>query len=272
MRTVRYRYDRGWAYLTTILGAVTSLAANVAAIYIPPAGASPTWRPQAGAVLSAVFWPLALLLALEVNARFTWPEGGKSLALRWLGLTPVTAVAAAVSYQHMHDLLASYHSGTVEVWAGPLAVDGLMVISQAALTVRAQVSKETVETPIISEPVAEPERQEEPTVGAEAVSEPLKATRRRSRPKAVPDTDEMLRDRIKAAEIEVSAYAIRGLLGVGMKKAQRLRDALLAERRVSPVDDVGGVDGLPLHDGAAVGGGDHFPRPEEDADVVAVGA
>lgn len=124
---------RAWAYTGALLGASASVAANVAHSYVPPAGAAAGWAPHVGAVVGAVFWPVALMVALEILARTAWPGGWGWGALRWLGLGLVAAVAAVVSYLHMSGLLAYYGEHWLTVRFGPLAVDGLMVMAAGAL-------------------------------------------------------------------------------------------------------------------------------------------
>jgi hypothetical protein len=122
-----------WAYVGTIVGGLASLAANVAHCYIPPAGAPAGWTPEPGAVISAVFWPVALFVAVEILVRTPWPVGRWWKAARFGGLVPVTLVAAVVSYRHLSGLLAHYGEDTLTAMAGPAAVDGLMVMAAAAL-------------------------------------------------------------------------------------------------------------------------------------------
>jgi hypothetical protein len=124
---------RGWAYAGAVLGGAVSTAANIAHSYVPPAGADRQWRPPAGAVLGAVFWPLALFIAAEILARIQWPSGRPWLLLRFLGLLPVALVAAVVSYRHMSGLLHFYREDSLTATLGPLAVDGLMTMATAAL-------------------------------------------------------------------------------------------------------------------------------------------
>lgn len=124
---------RGWAYTGALLGGAVSILANVAHSYVPPAAAPVDWTPQRGAVIGAVFWPLALFVAVEIFARTAWPVGRRWTALRFLGLLPVAAVAAVVSYRHLSGLLAFYAEDPLTVVIGPLAVDGLMVMATGAL-------------------------------------------------------------------------------------------------------------------------------------------
>jgi len=134
MNTERLRTTgRGWAYTGAVLGGAVSLAANVAHSYVPPPGAGAGWTPEAGAVVSATFWPVAVFVAVEILIRVTWPTGRPWLIARFLGVLPVALVAAVVSYRHLAGLLAHYGEDTLTAVIGPIAVDGLMVMATAAL-------------------------------------------------------------------------------------------------------------------------------------------
>jgi hypothetical protein len=124
---------RGWAYLGVALGGAVSIAASVAHSYVPPPDASPAWAPHSGAVVGAVFWPVALFVAVEIFARTAWPAERRWAALRWCGLLPVALVAAVVSYRHLSGLLVFYGEDALTARIGPLAVDGLMVMATGAL-------------------------------------------------------------------------------------------------------------------------------------------
>ena len=139
---------RGWAYTAGALGAAVSIAANIGHSYVPPAGTSPSWRPQVGAVLLAAFWPVAVVLAVEVLARVDWPGERRWAWLRWGGLVPVAAVAAVVSYRHLSGLLAYYGEDAVTVALGPLAVDGLMVVATGALLALSRQGRALAASPV----------------------------------------------------------------------------------------------------------------------------
>lgn len=160
LRTRRWRWPtvgRGWAYVGAYLGASASIAANVAHSFVPWAGAPVGWSPAGGAVVSAVFWPVALLVAVEIFARTAWPAGKRWAALRWLGLVPVALVAAIVSYRHMSGLLTFYREDPVTALIGPLAVDSLMVIATAALigTSPARRNREEPAPPVLTSAASE---------------------------------------------------------------------------------------------------------------------
>ena len=124
---------RGWAYAGALLGGTVSVAANVAHSYVPPPGAPAGWVPQDGAIGGAVFWPVALFVAIEILARVAWPAGWRYALVRYAGLLPVAVVAAVVSYRHLSGLLDWYGEDALTVVIGPLAVDGLMVMATGAL-------------------------------------------------------------------------------------------------------------------------------------------
>lgn len=124
---------RAWAYAGAFLGGAVSIAANVAHSYVPPDKAPDEWSPQTGAVIGAIFWPVALFVAVEIFAKVEWPDGNRWVVLRFLGLLPVAAVAAVVSYRHMSGLLAFYGEDRLTSTIGPLAVDGLMIMATGAL-------------------------------------------------------------------------------------------------------------------------------------------
>lgn len=139
------RRPRGWAvaWLSFVIGGLVSVAANVAHTLYPTkeqlaawtASGRPaeTWTPETGAMLFAAFWPIALILAVEVLTRVSWRTGWLFGLARYGGTTLVAAVAAVMSYRHMSGLLAIWGEDFWGAHLGPLAVDGLMVVAAAAL-------------------------------------------------------------------------------------------------------------------------------------------
>jgi hypothetical protein len=115
------------------VGVVASIAANVAHSYIPPAGAVSSWQPATGAIIAAGFWPTALILSVEVISRVYWPRHWWWAFVRFGGLSTVAVIAAIISYRHLSALMTSYGEDPLSAAIGPLAVDGLMVVSSAAL-------------------------------------------------------------------------------------------------------------------------------------------
>jgi hypothetical protein len=117
---------RGWARFGFGLGISASVLGNIAHSYIHP-------HPRLGDVTSSAFWPVALLIALEVISRVQWPEGRWWWITRFGGLTTVALIAALTSYLHMAALLGYYQEDRITVSLGPLSVDGLMVVCSVAL-------------------------------------------------------------------------------------------------------------------------------------------
>jgi hypothetical protein len=119
--------DRRFAWVGFALGTTVSIAANILhAAHGDKAGADE--------LIGAAFWPIALMLSVEIltrrdSSRDPW---WKSLGLA-AGLVVVAGVAAFLSYMHMAALLASWGEGPGSAHLGPLAVDGLMLVSGLAL-------------------------------------------------------------------------------------------------------------------------------------------
>ncbi len=124
---------KGWALAGFLTGVTVSILANIARMYVPPEHAPANWRPHPGAVATAAWWPIALLISIEVISRVQWPDGFIWRAIRYGGLTTVAAIAAIISYRHMSGLLSAYGESGLGAKIGPLAVDGLMVVSSGAL-------------------------------------------------------------------------------------------------------------------------------------------
>lgn len=163
---------RRWAYIGALVGAGVSIAANVLHSYVPPDNLPPSWQPATGAVVGAIFWPVALLIVIELFARWH-PDVMRFRLLRWLGLVPVAVVAAVVSYRHMSGLLEWWHEDPVTVVIGPLAVDGIMVMAAGALIATSPAEQQptpTVEVPADDDPVAEVEVE---PVTADEVAPPM---------------------------------------------------------------------------------------------------
>jgi hypothetical protein len=150
---------REWAYAGAVLGAVTSIAGNVASAALVDRPGAPDRSVLVG-MIAAVFWPVALLVSLEVLTRIAWPDGKAWTVIRYGGLAPVAAVTAVVSYLHMSTLLNHFKEGPVTAYAGPLAVDGMMVLCSVALLAEAKRSRSTGRRPVndrvpaVAEPTA----------------------------------------------------------------------------------------------------------------------
>lgn len=139
----------GWARFGFALGVVASTAANIAHSFTPSAEVVQrvteraaltgetvdwsTWTPPIGTIISAAFWPIALVVSVEVISRVVWPAGWRWKVMRFGGVAIVAAVAAFISYKHLHGLIGSYGEDPWSSAVGPLAIDGLMVVCSAAM-------------------------------------------------------------------------------------------------------------------------------------------
>lgn len=138
-----------WARFGFGLGVVASTAANIAHSFTPSAEVVrrvteraaltgqtvdwSTWTPPIGTIISAAFWPIALVVSVEVISRVMWPAGWRWKVMRFGGVAIVAAVAAFISYKHLHGLISSYGEDPWSSAVGPLAIDGLMVVCSAAM-------------------------------------------------------------------------------------------------------------------------------------------
>ncbi|MFD6771029.1 DUF2637 domain-containing protein [Micromonospora chalcea] len=139
----------GWSRFGFGLGVVASTAANIAHSFTPSpelvrrtnelaAATGQTvdwnaWTPPVGTIIAAAFWPIALVVSVEVISRVMWPDGWRWKAMRFGGVSLVAAVAAFISYKHLHGLISSYGEDAWSAAVGPLAIDGLMLVCSAAL-------------------------------------------------------------------------------------------------------------------------------------------
>lgn len=109
-------------------GAALSILGNVAHTVLTASEVS-LWQ----RIPFAVVWPAALFLAVEILVRVQW----RNRLLDWIGrvllVGPVSAVAAIVSYLHLHHLMIMSGEPAAASILGPVAVDGLMLGSTVAL-------------------------------------------------------------------------------------------------------------------------------------------
>lgn len=250
-------HGRVWARLGFGVGIAASVAANVAHTFVPPATvvraahmahAAVKWTPEAGAIVAAAFWPVALVISIEVISRVHWPNRWYWFAIRYIGMSAVAVISAVISYGHLSSLMRAYGEDTLSATIGPLAVDGLMAVcSGAMLAIGENVRQTRKQTPDLT-PIRQPTPAATPT--ATAPSEPVRqdmpatatpvapatparirpATPKRTRRGARSTGDTAKRDDARAqyrAGTPVSHIA--DALGVGRKTVQRwtqdLRDA-----------------------------------------------
>jgi hypothetical protein len=104
-------------------------------------------------VVLAFVWPAGLFVAVEIFVRVAWRRRLIDYLGRFILLGPVSAVAAVVSYQHIHALMLLGGEDTFSALAGPVAIDGLMIGSTVALlAIRAAALAAPDETPALEVP------------------------------------------------------------------------------------------------------------------------
>lgn len=127
---------RALAWLTFAVGIVVSVLGNI--------GHAASDGMQPGEWAGAAFWPVALLLSVEILVRVRWQPEKRWTVARFTGLVVVSIVAAILSYLHLRSLLIVWQYGAFQATIGPLAVDGLMLIAASALL---SISKERLVQP-----------------------------------------------------------------------------------------------------------------------------
>ncbi len=118
---------RRWAYITMLAMLALSVAGNLAHTYhINP-------DPSARALVYAIMWPLMVWAGVELFVRLPWQAILTHRLVRWVGILLVAAIAALVSYRHLRGLLVADGEEWTVYTFGPLAVDGLMLMSTLGL-------------------------------------------------------------------------------------------------------------------------------------------
>lgn len=164
------------AWVSFIFGSLVSIAGNVLASRIPPAGAVPDWQPSMAAQIGAAVWPIALLLAVEVLSRVRWPAGAWWTVARYGGVVGVALGSAAISYGHIRAVLISWGYDSISAGVGPLVLDGLMVVAGFAVLAtsthhQAAGSTAAASSPTVV-PVPDPVPVPSPQVTASPIDEP----------------------------------------------------------------------------------------------------
>lgn len=147
------RAGSGWARFGLGFGVVLSVTGNVAHTVLAASTVSLWLR-----IPFAVAWPLALFVAVEIFVRVRWNRS----VLHWIGrfllIGPVSAVAAIVSYLHLHRLMNLADEPGVAAIIGPIALDGLMIGSTVALlAIRAMLTRAAEQPPAVGTPWLDPE-------------------------------------------------------------------------------------------------------------------
>lgn len=114
------------AGLVLLLGTVASLAINAKAISL-------TDKPETGAYISGLAWPIALLVVIELMIHTPWMDNWRDRSTKGAALIVVGGVAAWISYSHGVHVLAHWHYDFVGQHAGPLVADVAMAVATLAL-------------------------------------------------------------------------------------------------------------------------------------------
>jgi hypothetical protein len=223
---------RGWARTGLYGGLLLSLAGNEAHVW---GDGFPGWGPA----VASIVWPALLFVALEIVLHM----GPGYVWAKWVGLGSVAAVSGAVSYWHLSSVLRSWHYGPL-AWFGPLAVDGLMVLSTVVLTrlIDADVPRPVVPvrppSRVFAGPQSLPEPApvpEQPAPEVHPVIPPQPNPPERVQPAKPADNPQRrpqgvhIRDgrELRGPELEADAVAL--------VRAEGLSNAKLAERYVPPL-------------------------------------
>lgn len=179
------------AFLGFAFGSAVSIAGNVLAVRLRPHDAPPDWSPGLDAQLGAAVWPIALLLSVEALSRVPWPRGGLWIFLRFGGVGLVALTAFLISFGHIHTILMAWNYGSLGAMAGPITVDGLMIVSGLAMLAEAKDRTARSEALPVQGPAAGPARSsdqvERSAVAVPADSEPTDAVPDGPALEAVPD-------------------------------------------------------------------------------------
>lgn len=127
------------AWLALLLGIGASVGANILHT-LTVIGDGTGHLPQ---IAGAAFWPVALVVAIEVMARVNWPQSVGYALVRFAGVGAVAVVAAVVSYRHMSGLLVHWGEDALSAHLGPIAVDGLVTVGALALLAIHKARKES---------------------------------------------------------------------------------------------------------------------------------
>jgi hypothetical protein len=128
------------AWLSFLLGIGVSIAGNIGH------AASDGMKP--GEWAGAAFWPLALMLTIEILTRVHWQPERRWTIARFAALILVGLVAAVLSYRHLAGLMTYWGEDWLNAHLGPLAVDGLMLIAATALLSISKERPQPVEKPV----------------------------------------------------------------------------------------------------------------------------
>lgn len=133
---------RRWAYVVMLTMLALSIAGNLSHTFLK--------NPTAGmrAQTYAVMWPLLVWAGVELFVRIPWRKEPVHHAVRWFGVLIPAGVAGLVSYNHLSGLLKADREDWVVYTLGPLAVDGLMLMSTLGLLLTRSIATKTEKLPL----------------------------------------------------------------------------------------------------------------------------
>jgi hypothetical protein len=125
--TAQIKAGRRWAYATMLIMLALSVAGNLSHTFLK--------NPEAGsrAQTYAIMWPLLVWAGVELFVRIPWQDKPSHRAVRWGGVVGPALIAGIVSYNHLSGLLRADREDWIVYTIGPLAVDGLMLMSTLGL-------------------------------------------------------------------------------------------------------------------------------------------
>jgi hypothetical protein len=128
-----------------LFGTLISIGANVLQAWLPvithKPDLPPGWTPSVFQQGLAAVWPIALLFSIEILSRVSWRSGWQWKVTRYGGVIAAAVSAAVISYGHLFEVLRVFDYGA-GAYVGPLAVDGLMIVSGFAMLSMADTRKQ----------------------------------------------------------------------------------------------------------------------------------
>lgn len=130
---------RRWAYAAMLIMLTLSVAGNLSHTFLV--------NPAAGgrAQTYAVMWPLLVWFGVELFARIPWRNKRSHSAVRWGGVMGPALIAGIVSYNHLSGLLKADKEDWIVYTIGPLAVDGLMLMSTLGLLLTRSLTEKPIQ-------------------------------------------------------------------------------------------------------------------------------
>lgn len=126
-----------------VFGSAMSVAANVLYTWLPADKNPDGWHPPYAQQVGAAVWPIALLLSVEVLSRVQWRNVWYWNIARYGGAGLVAAASGIISYVHLNEVLTRWNYGDFPSLAGPVVLDGLMIVSGFALLAMATPHTDT---------------------------------------------------------------------------------------------------------------------------------